>query len=226
MQRHPLDRPIWSALVSRHAPLAQGDSLARRYASPMTPFAAARDDSAESLQAFADLAREGEGLLLLQADPIVVPQGMVATMTAAAVQFVAEQPSVADEDDRIGQLSEADIPEMQALAELTRPGPFSPRALSLGDFWGIRGNGQLMAMAGERMKLDGLTEISGVCVHPDVRGRGYGKLLSMYVAGRILARGETPFLHAYTTNAAAISLYRSIGFALRSAMNVAILQRG
>ena len=80
-------------------------------------------------------------------------------------------------------------------------------------------------MAGERMKLDGLTEISGVCAHPDVRGRGYAKLLSMYVAGRILERGETPFLHAYATNAPAISLYQSIGFSLRSAMNVAVLQR-
>jgi predicted GNAT family acetyltransferase len=225
MQRHPLDRPIWSALISRHAPLAEGGSLARRYASPMTPFAAARDDSSETLQAFADLAREGEGLLLLQADPIIVPAGMVATMTAAAVQLTAESPSVVDEDDRIGQLSEADMPEMQALAELTKPGPFSPRALSLGDFWGIRENGRLVAMAGERMKLDGLTEISGVCAHPDMRGRGYGKLLSMYVAGRIMERGETPFLHAYATNAAAISLYQSIGFTQRSAMNVAVLQR-
>lgn len=232
MKPHPLDRPIWGALNSRHTPLAEGGSLARRYASPMTPFAASRDNSAESLQALAELAREGDGLLLLQADAIILPAGMVATTAAAAVQLIAERAAtvehddlVVEHDDRIEQLGLADIVEMQALAELTKPGPFSPRALSLGDFWGIRENGRLVAMAGERMKLDGLTEISGVCAHPDVRGRGFGKLLSMYVAGRIIARGETPFLHAYATNAAAIALYKSIGFGLRSAMNVAVLQR-
>jgi predicted GNAT family acetyltransferase len=222
---NPLDRPIWSALNSRHAPLAEGGSLARRYQSPMTPFAAARDDSPESLQALAELAREGEGLLFLQANPIIVPGGMVATTTAAAVQLIADGPAIIDHDDRIEQLGEAEIPDMQALAELTKPGPFSPRALSLGDFWGIRERGALVAMAGERMKLDGFTEISGVCAHPDARGRGFARLLSMYVAGRVIERGETPFLHAYATNAGAIALYESIGFTLRSAMHVAVLQR-
>jgi ribosomal protein S18 acetylase RimI-like enzyme len=222
---NPLDRPIWGALASRHAPLAEGGNLARRYKSPMTPFAAARDDSAESLQALGSLAREGEGLLLIYSDPITAPDGMVATMTAAAVQLVAERPLVVENDDCIEQLGEADIPEMLALAELTKPGPFSPRALSLGDFWGIREKGALVAMAGERMKLDGFTEISGVCAHPDARGRGFARLLSMYVAGRVVERGETPFLHAYATNTPAVALYQSIGFALRSTMHVAVLQR-
>lgn len=82
-----------------------------------------------------------------------------------------------------------------------------------------------MAMAGERMKPDGFTEISGVCSHPDARGQGLARLLSMYVAGRILERGEVPFLHAYATNTAAIRLYETIGFTLRSAMHVAVLER-
>lgn len=224
MRRHPLDRPIWSALDTRHASLGEGGALARRYASPMTPFAAARDDDAESLQALADLALAGESLLLLQADAVILPAGMVATMSAAAVQLVAERPAIAAHDERIEKLEARDMAAMQELAELTKPGPFSPSALSLGDFWGIRENGRLVAMAGERMKLDGLTEISGVCAHPDARGRGFARLLSMHVAERIMARGETPFLHAYATNAAAISLYRSIGFELRSSMNVAVLQ--
>lgn len=225
MKPHPLDRPIWGALTSRHAPLAEGGSLARRYVSPITPFAAPRDDSPECLLALSRLAREGEGLLSVQANAVVVPDGMVATTTAAVVQLVAERPAVVGHEDRIEQLGAADIEAMLALAELTKPGPFSRGALSFGDFWGVRENGRLVAMAGERMKLDGFSEISGVCVHPDSRGRGFAKLLSMYVAGRIIERGETPFLHAYATNAAAIALYQSIGFALRSAMNVAVLQR-
>jgi predicted GNAT family acetyltransferase len=97
--------------------------------------------------------------------------------------------------------------------------------LSLGEFWGVKIEGRLVAMAGERMKQPGYTELSGVCSHPEFRGGGLGRLLSLFVANQIMARGEIPYLHAYATNAAAIKLYESIGFRLRSAMNVAVVQR-
>jgi predicted GNAT family acetyltransferase len=235
MRKHPLDRPIWSALTSRHAPFSEGGSLARRYVPSIWPFIAARDDSPESQQALADLVREDESLLLVQADnivqppgmavSIVQPPGMVSLSSGALVQMIAERPSIVEHDSLIEQLHEADAPAMQALAELTKPGPFSPHALNLGEFWGVKENGALVAMAGERMKQDGFTEISGVCTHPDARGRGLARLLSMFMGGRILRRGETPFLHVLTTNTAAISLYQSIGFALRSAMNFAVIWR-
>ena len=80
-------------------------------------------------------------------------------------------------------------------------------------------------MAGERMKLPGYTEVSGVCTHPDARGRGYAGLLSRVVSGRIMARGETPFLHAYASNHAAIRLYESLGFEVQRHMHVKVLRR-
>lgn len=220
-----LDRPIWNALTSRHAHLSEGGSLAKRYQPSVSAFAATQDDSPSSLQALADLSSDGQSLLFLQADAVIVPPGMVALSAAAAVQMTADQPSTIEQDDRIGPLGVSDIPAMQALAELTKPGPFTARALDLGAFWGVKENGRLLAMAGERMKPEGFTEISGVCSHPDARGRGLAKLLSMFVAGRIVERGEVPFLHAYETNIAAIALYQSIGFSQRSAMHVAVLQR-
>ena len=112
---------------------------------------------------------------------------------------------------------------MFELATLTRPGPFSLRAQALGAFFGVKENGRLVAMAGERFKQDGFSEISGVCTHPDFRRRGLSRLLSRFVAHRILKRGETPYLHAFATNAAAIGLYKSIGFELRTMMNVAVI---
>lgn len=78
-------------------------------------------------------------------------------------------------------------------------------------------------MAGERMKQEGFTELSGVCTHPDARGRGLARLLSAWVAARIATRGETPYLHAYASNAAAIELYRSLGFTLHREMHVAAI---
>ena len=114
---------------------------------------------------------------------------------------------------------------MLELAMLTKPGPFTLKALSLGGFWGIRENGRLIAMAGERLKQDGLTELSGVCSHPDLRGKGLGRLMTLYLAGKIFAEGEQPFLHTYATNSVAIGLYESIGFKLRTRMNVAVIER-
>ncbi|TGP83828.1 GNAT family N-acetyltransferase, partial [Mesorhizobium sp. M8A.F.Ca.ET.218.01.1.1] len=94
---------------------------------------------------------------------------------------------------------------------LTKPGPFTLEALSLGEFWGVKIDGRLAAMAGERMKQPGYSELSGVCSHPDFRGGGLARLLSLFVANRIVARGEVPYLHAFANNAAAIRLYESIG---------------
>ena len=222
---HILDRPVWNALTSRHAALAEGDGPARRYAPSIHPFASGRDEGPESLAALADITAPGETLIFLQAAEFVLPPSFTSTMTAFGVQMIAERNMRLIEDHRIKPLGEADAADMLELAMLTKPGPFTLKALSLGDFWGIRDNGRLIAMAGERLKLDGLTELSGVCVHPDFQGKGLGRLMTLYAAGKISAKGEQPFLHTYATNGAAIKLYESIGFKLRTRMNVAVIER-
>src|SRR6185503_16845321 len=176
---HVLDRPVWSALSTRHAALAEGGSRARRYPSAISPFAAACDDHRESLQALEELASSNESLLLIQADDIVVPAGLVTVSTAFGVQMIAERPLAKVTDERIERLSDADAADMLALATLTKPGPFSLKAQSLGEFWGVKAKGVLVAMAGERMKQVGFTELSGVCAHPDFRGNGLGRSLSL-----------------------------------------------
>lgn len=222
---HVLDRPIWSALATRHKALAQGDGLARRYLPSIVPFAATAADDAESLRALSRLVPPSESAILVQTDAITLPAELCATSTASLVQMIAERPVRTVSDERVQRLTQHDAAEMLALATVTKPGPFTLEALSLGDFWGVKIEGRLAAMAGERMKQPGHTELSGVCSHPDFRGRGLGRLLSLFVANRIMARGEIPYLHAYATNVAAITLYESIGFRLRSRMNMAVIQR-
>jgi predicted GNAT family acetyltransferase len=95
----------------------------------------------------------------------------------------------------------------------------------LGPFIGVRREGRLVAMAGVRLNLDGFTEVSGVCTHPDHRGRGYAGALMRVVAERMLARGETPWLHAYASNSGAIALYESLGFRLHGTVTASILVR-
>jgi ribosomal protein S18 acetylase RimI-like enzyme len=222
---HILDRPIWNALNGRHAGLAQGNGSAKRYDPSIHPFACSRNESPESLRALAEIAAPGETLIFLQADEFVLPPGFAATLTAFGVQMVADRHMPEIENKRIEKLGEADAQEMLELATLTKPGPLTLKAQALGDFWGIRQNGRLIAMAGERLKQDGMSEVSGVCTHPDHRGRGLGRLMTLYAAGKISARGEQPFLHTFATNAVAIGLYETIGFKLRTRMHVAAIER-
>lgn len=219
---HLLDRPIWSALTSRHATFARGTVAALRFDSDISPFAAAADQSPESLAALQQLVQPGETVILVQAAPIALPPGLVAVSTARAVQMVAISDVASLVDERLHRLGVADEAEMYELATLTRPGPFARHSMRLGEFWGIRQGGRLVAMAGERLRQGDWTELSGVCVHPDLRGQGLGRLLSSHVTGRIRAKGERPYLHVFETNDIAIALYRSLGFEQRAIMNVVV----
>jgi predicted GNAT family acetyltransferase len=223
---HPLDRPVWSSLSSHHAPLSLGNALARRYARDINLFAATADESPESLAALAELVAPGEQIFLLQVPALAIPPGCTALKQALGVQMVATR-SLASEatGDDIVPLTDADAPEMLALARLTEPGPFLARTHTMGRFLGVRIDGRLAAMAGERMHLTGYTEVSGVCTHPDFRGHGLARRLSAAVATQIEARGEQPFLHAWHSNRAAITLYETLGFVLRTEVNVAVVAR-
>ena len=222
---HPLDRPIWSALTGNHAHLARGTPAAWRYDADISPFAAAADHSPQSLAALEQLVQPGEVVVLVQSEPIPLPPGLVAVSTARAVQMVATEPIAAPQDERLHRLGPADEADMYALASLTRPGPFARRSMHLGEFWGLRHQGQLIAMAGERLRQGQWTELSAVCVHPESRGQGLGRLLSRQMTHRIQAKGERPYLHAFETNSTAIALYRSLGFELRDTMNVTLARR-
>ena len=221
---HELDRPVWASLSTFHLGMAEGDAFAMRYLPDVNLFASARDDGAESQAGLAALVRPGEHIYLLQVPAIAVPPGLRAVRVAAGVQMVATRP-VAGGDDEIVLLGDADAPEMLALALLTEPGPFFTRTHQMGRFLGIHRQGRLAAMAGERMRFAGHTEVSGVCTHPDFRGQGLARRLSAAVTAVIQQRGDQAFLHAWSTNTPAITLYRSLGFELRAEVNVAVLER-
>jgi predicted GNAT family acetyltransferase len=221
-----LDRPVWHALTTRQIHHAVGHGSACRFDRSIGPFSAARDATPESLADLVALAAPGETLLFAELEEVPAPPGLVTEAVTPGVQMVLEalvppRPT----DALIEKLSDRDAAEMLALATLTKPGPFRDRTHKLGDFWGIKEGGRLLAMAGERMRVDGFTEVSGVCTHPDAQGRGYAGLLSHHVATLILARGETPFLHAWAGNANAIRLYEALGFRLRQDMVITALRR-
>lgn len=221
-----LDRPAWAALSTRHLPLSLGGPLARRYAQDVNLFASACDDSPAALAALTELVQPGERIFILQVPDIVVPDGFMTVKAAKGVQMVATRSvQAAQPEEGLVKLTDADAAEMLALARLTEPGPFLARTHLMGEFVGIRVEGRLAAMAGERFRFPGHTEVSGVCTHPDFRNRGFARRLSAAVAARIESRGERPFLHAWKSNRPAIALYESLGFALRTEVDVKVLER-
>ncbi|WP_350350040.1 GNAT family N-acetyltransferase [Agromyces sp. G08B096] len=227
--RHPLDRPAWSALSGRQHRFAVGDGAALRFDPEVGPFAAVGTDDDDSLALLAGLVRRTGRSVLLQRGPVPPVPGVAERLRAPGVQLVldrlADVPDLAPEHEPV-ELGLSDAAEMVALARLTEPGPFEARTPELGGFLGIRdpASGELVAMAGQRMQPAGHTEVSGVCTHPDHRGKGFAAALSAAVARRILARGDTPFLHAYAGNRPAIALYERLGFVHRADVEVVALE--
>lgn len=222
---HILDRPAWNALASVHSAFAEGTPLAKRYAPSIVPFAAMKDETPESIAAISALPLAGETMALVEAQPIPALPGFEIIIDDTLVQMLAEKPFERIKDPRIEKLGDQDAADMLALATLTKPGPFTLRAQSLGTFWGIRMDGRLVAMGGQRMRQPDFAELSGLCVHPDMQGKGLGKLMLRFVAGEISAGNETVYLHAYKHNEGAVGLYRSLGFAIRSDMHFRVVKR-
>lgn len=222
-----LDRPIWSALTTSQKHLAQGGPRALRYPVDVTPFADMADMSAASFAALGDLMSGSQVAVLFTPEPVDVPAGFKVVLAESGEQMIGLPADSPLRDAEIVTLGTADVPAMMALTALTKPGPFAARTHELGTFLGIRSGGELVAMAGERMKPGNFTEMTAVCVHPEHRGRGYAQALLATVAREIEARGEIPFLHVFSNNMSAIALYERQGMRIRRRLHVtAFMKQG
>ena len=222
---HPLDHPVWHALTTRQAALAEGGALARRFPPDIGPFAALSEMSPQGFAALGALMSPSDHVVLFTLDPVPAPAEFKILLAKTGEQMLGVPAEASGGSDDIVTLGGGDVPEMMALTKLTNPGPFAARTRELGTFLGVKLDGRLVAMAGERMKPAGYTEITAVCVHPDHRGRGYAQVLLGAVARQIAARGEIPFLHVFSDNDSAIALYRRQGMEIRRRLHVTVLGR-
>jgi GNAT superfamily N-acetyltransferase len=224
-----LDNPIWYALLTGHAHLAQGGGLARRYPAAIGPLSGMPSQSPASYAALRGLAGPGGVVVLFLREPPAPPSGWTLVLGGHVDQMVClspadSEPEYSIADRAIERLTASDVPAMIELARLTEPGPFKERTIELGEFSGIFGGGRLLAMAGQRMHFDRIVEVSAVCTHPEARGRGYARALTARVAKQVRQMGKIPILHVFAHNRAAIRVYESLGFARRRTFELAVLK--
>jgi ribosomal protein S18 acetylase RimI-like enzyme len=208
----PLDNAVWHALHGGHADLAERRGRAARYPGAVSVFAALPDrPDPAAWHDLAALAGAGGPAVLFRGrvDP---PAGWVAEHVLPGVQLVAPA-GIGRPDPEVVAPSPADRAEATALVRATRPGPWRPRTIELGRYVGLRHDGRLVALAGERLRPTGHVEISAVCTDPEVRGRGLASRLVLHLVAAIEADGAVPFLHTSADNVTALRLYERLGFA-------------
>ena len=212
-----LDNPAWHSLALQRE-FADCRPHARRYLPDVDPLAALEDGAPpESWDALRPLMQPREAVHMLQ-PAFEVPDDWRILHEGTVVQMVGVEPRPALEDVAFEELGHEDAPEMLALASATKPGPFAARTNELGQFVGLRVDGRLVAMAGERFVLPGMTEVSAVCTDPEFRGRGLAAALTAEIARRIFERDHVPFLHVVEQNTTARRVYERIGFADRTTL--------
>ena len=215
---HPLDNPIFNALGTCQANFAESYGVLRRFPPEVTPLGGFPAPNAEGFGAVRDLLAAGGGMGMFLPKRMDAPEGLEIVLDGALLQMILENDARLEPNRHpydFLELGEADVAEMVELATLTKPGPFDTRTREMGTYLGIRRDGKLVAMAGERLKLPGYTEISAVCTHPEHLGHGYAGFLMTILAERIRERGETPILHVRAENTRAVQLYERLGFRRR-----------
>jgi ribosomal protein S18 acetylase RimI-like enzyme len=217
-----LDNPVWHALTGAHTRFALGRGKARHYPRDMAPFSAiAEATPAAYADLAADLPPHTEARLFRPENEPPPPdwETLSAQPILQMVYSGRELPSASELDDTIVGLGQADAPDMLALVDAAKPGPFALRTCELGTYVGVRDarDEVLVAMGGERLRLDGYVELSAIAVHPRARGCGLGGMIMAHLARVAISRGETPFLHVFPNNSA-LGLYRRLGFRTRTTL--------
>ncbi len=223
---HVLDNPIWHALSTRQAVLNKGTERVKFFDESVSPFVTMDAWNEADLKEMQEIIPLDRSFYVLIPRQVKIPEAFEQVYTTPIYQMVCEvfHPQMLPEQSVL-EMGAGDVKEMIELTALTRPGPFSNNTMSFGRYIGIREGTRLAAIAGERMKVTGYTEVSAVCTHPNFLGKGYASHLMSILCAEIITRGETPFLHVRADNPRAIRAYERLGFSISRDVFFVIIKR-
>jgi ribosomal protein S18 acetylase RimI-like enzyme len=225
MTGHPLDNHLWNALNGPLASESRAVGRVRLLTPDIGSVAALEAVSPANAHTLATAIPLGAEILAIAPIPLEHSDELEVLQVTPVLQMIAMRPAPPDRAISTTKLGAADFSKMLALVDIARPGPLGPRAMELGGFRGIFEGDELVALAGERLRLEGFTEVATVCTHPDYRGRGLGKAVASAVVQGIVDAGSVPFLGVDAGNTPAIRLYEQLGFTHRSTFYLSLVRR-
>jgi GNAT superfamily N-acetyltransferase len=209
-----LNNPVWHSLNESHTEFALDYEGFKFYSPEVCAFGGFKDvrDSEKVLDQYAALI---DNFYVVGERPEFGSK-LVINKNLVCLQMLLEKPIALEVVEEIVELrSKQQKQELFNLVNLVQPGYFKEKTAELGQYFGIYKNGELLAVTGERMKMNKFTEVSAVVTHPDHTGKGYAKQLIKYTCDKIFNEQKLPYLHVAGTNIGAIKLYEKLGFTTR-----------
>ncbi|MBW4359125.1 GNAT family N-acetyltransferase [Flavobacterium taihuense] len=215
---HKLDNPVWYSISETHKDFGIDYGTIKFYHPDYCPFGGftAFDNMDDSISQYAKLVNN---FFIIGQKPIV-PNNLKLKNELICLQMIIYNKVEENFEDLIVKLEEEHLDDLLGLVKMVYPEYFKKKTVSLGNYYGIYKNNQLVAVTGERMQMEGYTEVSAVITHPDHTGKGYAKQLVTYTVNAIFAQNKTPFLHVAESNVGAIKLYEKLGFQIREKISV------
>lgn len=219
-----LDNPAWYSLTETQKHFGIGNNHLKCYQKDILAFTAFDHSNKNMLVGLNELIEINESFFII-GDLPSLPHNYIIENPLPCLQMICTTAITIATGDSIEKLSDADEVQKAGLVDLVQPGYYKNSTRLLGDYYGIKDNQQLVAMAGERMRMEGMTEISAVVTHPEFTGRKYAQQLVAHASNTILANGNIPFLHTLVTNHRAIAIYEYLSFIKRRIINFTKIKR-
>ncbi|MGV3656449.1 MAG: GNAT family N-acetyltransferase [Chitinophagaceae bacterium] len=221
-----LRNPVYYSLRLNDSHLGFGSGHVVAFDEAVSPFAGFEEGNTAGFDELHHLLPAGRSILYATPQTIDTPPNWKLSAAVEGLQFLYEgAPLPAPPHCKPTALTTEHVPQMMELAKLTKPGPFGPRTIEFGHYYGVFEGGKLVAMTGQRLHVESYTEISAVCTHPDYLGKGYATALVQQQVNLIISNNQVPFLHVRADNHRAIAVYERLGFAVQGPMNFYFLKK-
>ena len=217
IQENKLDNPVWNSLSETHGGFVLDYGNTKFYHPDYCPFGGFIN-SQSTLEASNQYSVATDNFFIVGEKP-EISNSLKIVKELICLQMIVYNKIELSITDTIIKLTEEHNQELVHLVNLVQPGYFKNKTASLGNYYGIFKEDQLVAITGERMKMNDFTEVSAIITHPDHIGKGYAKQLIAHCVNNIFSENKIPYLHVVESNIGAIGLYEKLGFVTRRKMS-------